>query len=119
MRRLLTIALVSLILPIGWDTLALGQAHYQGCHITTQTPTVCMVGRGTFYAVTINRKGSDGTYAYFWDTATLNLSAVPIINLDTQTAGPPVTVIYNMQMTNGLTVWNAAGTVADITVLTE
>lgn len=115
MRRTLTVVLLALTLSLGWDTLALGQAGFQGCHVNSTTPVVCRVGRGKFYGITINTKGASANYTYVFDSATL--SGLPILVLDT-TAGP-VTVIYNMMMTNGVTVWNVSGTAADLTVMTE
>lgn len=114
MRRILTLSLLGVLLVAG---IAGSQQHYQGCHIRTATPTVCRVGPGVFYAVTINSKGASGNYTYIWDTATVISATVPIVVLDS-TAGP-LTVTYNMMVTNGVTIWNTSGTLADLTVLTE
>lgn len=116
---------VGCLLAWGGATDAVAQTAFQGCHIPlsnpAQMPIQCRVGRGLLSSVTINTKGTGSNYTYIFDLASYSYASVaglPIMAIDT-TVGP-ITLFYNIFVTNGVVVWNTFGaTTADLTVSVE
>lgn len=80
-------------------------------YITTQTTTLVKTGPGFLYSVTFNKPVSTGTCEL--DDAVTNANPFAIIT--TPAGGIPVTLIYNVKFTTGLSITTAVAS-QDITV---